>query len=365
MQLRHLFSAGTIGALLFASAPYSSQAADIFTDTFNYPAGALAGNGPPPDSPAGQGAWMNLTGSPQVTAGGLSYGTLAADASKATISGFGGTIGNNAVAQMSQIGGANGGTVWVAFYINQGSGPASPGGFAVVSVGSSAADVNIGIGMLFDENIYGIDNNVGTPIERARTSVTPSSTVTWLVTKLDFDAGMEYIFVDPPMGSEPQVATAAASQAMTSAFQAAGINEALLVAGGNSASFNIGELRVGTEFADVSATTTVSLAASVPQVTAGTGEKGIFTLTRQGGELTTDLTVDYSVKGTAKPGVDYTALTGSKTIKAGKASVEIKVKPIGDLNGASKRTVKLTLVPEAAYTVGTAASMKVKILSGQ
>ena len=90
-----------------------------------------------------------------------------------------------------------GGIKWVAFLISKASGPAAPGGFAVVGLGESN-----GIGMLFDENIYGIDTTIsGGPVTRARTSTAVSATTVLLVTKLDFTTGMEYIFVNPVSGS--------------------------------------------------------------------------------------------------------------------------------------------------------------------
>ncbi len=251
MQFRRFSPAVLFGVLCSIYTSGTVQAAPIYVDTFSYPAGALAGQGPPAGSPAGQGAWSNYSGSAQVTRGGLADAGVQTTGSKATISGLGAPLGDDVIAATSQVGGAGGGVVWVGFLINQASGGSNPGGFDVVSVGSSSAGSGIGIGMLDNENIYGIDNNINSPVQRARTFVSADGTVVFLVAKLDFSAGMEYIFVNPSLTSEPADSAASASQAMTSVFQAAGINQVLLAAGGNTVSFNIGELRIGTAFADV------------------------------------------------------------------------------------------------------------------
>ena len=332
----------------------TAAAAPIFHDAFSYPAGALAGNGPPAGSPDGQGAWANLSEGATVANG------------AATIAGRGATLGDDTVASTAQVGGSAGGTVWVAFSINQASGAAAPGGFAVVNVGPRGTNDGIGIGMLFNQNVYGIDNDLASPVERAQTNVPCDATVTRLAVKLDFTAGTEAIFVNPPAGSEPTAADA--SQAMTSAFRSEGIDEVLVAAGANTATFNVSDLLLGTTFADVvpgaAGAPTVTLAATVPQVIAGSGATGSFTVSRSG-DVSADLLVAYSVKGSARPGIDYQVLKGTKKIKAGQASAQIKVKPIGDLDGAAKAVVKLTLLPGTSYAVGTAEPLKVKILSGQ
>ena len=108
----------------------------------------------------------------------------------------------------------------------------------------------------------------------------------------------------------------------------------------------------------------ISLTASTPQVTIGTGEIGVFTLTLSA-PSDTDVFVNYSIKGTGVNGVDYVFLTGQKKVKAGKTSKPIRIKPFGDLGGAPKRSVKLTLTPGDGYTVGAPTVAKVKIFAGQ
>ena len=116
----------------------------------------------------------------------------------------------------------------------------------------------------------------------------------------------------------------------------------------------------------------VAAANSLPVVTLAatanadvtTGQAGAFTLSLSAASGA-DLTIHYTVKGSAIPGTDYQMLKGTAKIKAGKTSKAIKVVPVGDLGGASKKTVVLTLQPGTGYTVGTTGKVKIKITSGQ
>lgn len=92
-----------------------------------------------------------------------------------------------------------------------------------------------------------------------------------------------------------------------------------------------------------------------------TQDKGVFTVTRTR-VSNTRLTVYYTIGGTAIPGSDYTALTGSVTIPKGKASAVIEVVPINDGRSASNRTVELTLNANAAYFLAKPSAATVSIL---
>jgi len=48
----------------------------LFSDSFDYPAGNLDGQGPPPGSPPGQGGWIKITHEPQVVPSGLEFSQL-------------------------------------------------------------------------------------------------------------------------------------------------------------------------------------------------------------------------------------------------------------------------------------------------
>ena len=111
----------------------------------------------------------------------------------------------------------------------------------------------------------------------------------------------------------------------------------------------------------ISSAPVVTLTAVVPKVTAGSGQDGEFLLTLSSAP-SSDLTINYTVGGTAANGTDYVFLKGTKKIKAGKTSKPLNVIPLGDLGGASK-AVKLTLAQGAGYTVGTTGKVKVKIVA--
>ena len=104
----------------------------------------------------------------------------------------------------------------------------------------------------------------------------------------------------------------------------------------------------------------ITIAATDPAADSGISEDGVFTVSASPAP-TADIKVAYSVKGTATPGVDYAALKGTVKIKAGVTGKGIKVVPEGDLGGAAKKTVKVTLEPGSAYTLGDSTVAKVKI----
>lgn len=58
-----------------------------------------------------------------------------------------------------------------------------------------------------------------------------------------------------------------------------------------------------------------------------------------------DLTVDYTVSGTAQPGVDYTALPGTIVIPAGSSSAFVEVEILDDADFEGLEDVTMTLLP--------------------
>jgi hypothetical protein len=60
----------------------------------------------------------------------------------------------------------------------------------------------------------------------------------------------------------------------------------------------------------------------------------------------------YSVTGTATPGTDYTALSGSVIIAAGRAAADIVVRPVDDAVAEADETVIATLLADARYSIG-------------
>jgi len=78
-----------------------------------------------------------------------------------------------------------------------------------------------------------------------------------------------------------------------------------------------------------------------------------LTITRSGGSgLASDLTVSYSVTGTAVAGTDFVALPGTVTIPAGRRSALITLTPISHSTlSLENTTVTIALSPAAGYNV--------------
>src|SRR5262249_15605327 len=89
-----------------------------------------------------------------------------------------------------------------------------------------------------------------------------------------------------------------------------------------------------------------------------------FTVTRTGA-TTAELTVNFTVGGTATNGADYTAIPVSVTIPAGQASATVTVSPIDDLLAEGNETVILTLAANSAYSRGSERSATVTILDDE
>jgi hypothetical protein len=89
---------------------------------------------------------------------------------------------------------------------------------------------------------------------------------------------------------------------------------------------------------------------------------GQYTITRSGDSMASPLTVNYTMGGTATPGTDYVALSGSAVIPAGVASVVVTLTPVNGSTADGDVTATLTLASNAAYTTGSAASASVLIM---
>jgi hypothetical protein len=94
---------------------------------------------------------------------------------------------------------------------------------------------------------------------------------------------------------------------------------------------------------------------------ASAGEDGtadlIYTFTRTGA-TTSELTVNYTVGGTASLGTDYTGIaelpaTKAITFAAGSATATVVIDPIADTEIEADETVSLTLSAGTGYTIGT------------
>ena len=82
------------------------------------------------------------------------------------------------------------------------------------------------------------------------------------------------------------------------------------------------------------------------------------------GDVTAPLTVLYKVVGSAEPGVDFKALSGTVTIPPGASQAKLKVKPLTIDPTDGTRVVKIRLLPPAdgSYLLATPAVGKIKVL---
>jgi hypothetical protein len=75
---------------------------------------------------------------------------------------------------------------------------------------------------------------------------------------------------------------------------------------------------------------TVSVTATDAQAGETPPNNGLFTVSRSGGDLISPATITYELSGTATPGADYAALSGSVTLGLFQSSVTIPVNVTGD-----------------------------------
>lgn len=105
----------------------------------------------------------------------------------------------------------------------------------------------------------------------------------------------------------------------------------------------------------------VTIAATTPKVSESGGGAGRFTVSRSA-YTTEALTVNYTVTGTATPGTDCAALTGSVTIPEDSSSAVIDINPVWDKINDGNETVVVTLSGSTLYTVGSPDSATVTII---
>jgi hypothetical protein len=222
----------------------------LFSDSFEYPMGILDGQGPPAGSPPGQGGWIASNNNPRVVPFGLDFTGIFSSGNSAWLHSIDDTVSDEAIAAVGPVT-PDYGVVWVGFLMRRPQGE-DRRGFAVVAViGESVTDPSVGIGLLFDRKRYGLDNNTGLRGSGVVTDVLVDETITWLVTKLDFTNGQEYLWINPSPDTEPDIANADGTLEMTDAFRAVGFPNVRLRVGYTHSVFQFDELRVGTEFDDI------------------------------------------------------------------------------------------------------------------
>ena len=115
----------------------------------------------------------------------------------------------------------------------------------------------------------------------------------------------------------------------------------------------------------------INVAASLPTVDLALGGNGIVmeaggkgtVIVSRTGDTSAPLAVLYKVKGSARPGVDYKALSGKITIPAGASQAKIKIKPINGSPNSGTLKIRVVLLPSAdgSYQVG-ATPVKVRLI---
>ncbi len=98
--------------------------------------------------------------------------------------------------------------------------------------------------------------------------------------------------------------------------------------------------------------THITIAATDPNAAEAGPDPGVFTFTRTG-DTTNALAVNFTIGGTAMPGLDYSSIGSSVTIPAGQATATVTVTPIFDALFEGSEIVILTLAPGDGYTVGS------------
>ncbi len=231
-----LLLAGLTAAMTLSFGMSTARGGLLFSDSFQYPAGPLQGQGPPAGAPPGQTGWTAFAGAnPQVTALGLSVPRVFAAGGATTFSDIG-TFGDEAIANLALV---HRGVVWIGFMI-QNVNATSTSGYAVLGIGFSFS----GYGLIANTGAYGIDNDNG---QRALTPFGPGTTPDWLVVKLDFNTLTQYLYVNPRPGrTEPTVPDATLGMPFFS-FNTIRIN-----VGNNNGSYAFDEVRLATSFGEVS-----------------------------------------------------------------------------------------------------------------
>lgn len=105
----------------------------------------------------------------------------------------------------------------------------------------------------------------------------------------------------------------------------------------------------------------ITITSADPNASEAGPDNGAFTITRTSGDISAELTVNYTVSGTAVNGSDYSSIGNSVTIAASSATAAITVTPIDDGVDESTETVIVTLTTGSGYTVGAPDSATVNI----
>ncbi|MCU0777278.1 MAG: DUF1800 family protein [Akkermansiaceae bacterium] len=101
-------------------------------------------------------------------------------------------------------------------------------------------------------------------------------------------------------------------------------------------------------------TNTLTVAAADPSMSEDWPDAGRFVIRRSGN--LNEITVDFTLGGTANPGTDFVQPTPFVKIPFGKDEVEVQITPLADAESESPETITLTLLPGTGYTLGAPAT---------
>ena len=224
-------------ATMFSLGKSSASGELLFFDSFEYPAGPLAGQGPPAGAPPGQTGWSRLSGKPLVGVQGLHFPNFY------SVGGSAGLKPGDAQTAIAYLTPVNSGVVWLGYLIRLTRGPNA--GYAVINLTAGTGTFQFpGYGVLaFFPNVFGIDNDGPGFVE---TSIAPSNVTTWVVVRMDFDQGTQDMFINP---TGPD-AVPDASLAMSPEFRSSGFSD-LRLNSYTSGLYQFDEVRIGTTFEDI------------------------------------------------------------------------------------------------------------------
>ena len=166
----------------------------------------------------------------------------------------------------------------------------------------------------------------------------------------------------PPFGGAIPSSCASALQFQGSATDFSTNNAAdYLLIGSPIVFFN----NAGASFTVIPPPPTVTITAPDPSASeVPATDTGKFRITRMGC-TDSDLSVFDTIGGTATNGVDYQRLRGNATIRSGRPSVTITLRPIDDTISEPDETAILTLSPNANYIIGSPSTATVTIHSNE
>ena len=110
---------------------------------------------------------------------------------------------------------------------------------------------------------------------------------------------------------------------------------------------------------DTTTTPSVSVASVTPMIPENSMDRGTYLFTRNG-NIQSDLTVFYSVSGSATAGTDYGSMLGVVIIPAGRETMTVQFQTIDDKVLEPEEMVTVSVLPNAGYSV-TGSSADVRI----